>query len=322
MQKVIILINKLTDWSAKDESDVLDQANEVEEGFISLGFSVSKLFMDLNLEEAKKILLESKPYLVFNLVEGLDGKANLIHFAPALLESLHIPFTGCKQETMFITSNKIQAKKILDYNNISTPRFYKGSDDFELNPGKTYIAKPLWEDASVGITDTSVFIGHNSRIIEEFRKKWKNSFFIEEYIEGREFNVSVIGGEKGPEVMPLAEIVFNNYPEGKPKIMNYDAKWDSNTFEFYNTLRTFDETSYDPRLKESIIEIVLKCWDIFGIQGYARVDFRVDKDNQPFVLEINANPCIAKDSGFFAACEKGGLSYGEMLKRLIFEAYR
>ena len=320
MLKAVILINKLSENPSDDEKDVLDQANEVEIGLGSLGYSTKRLFMGLDLEETKDSLLKINPDLVFNLVEGLDGKANLIHLAPALLESLHMPYTGCRLESMFITSNKILTKKILDFNKIRTPRYYSSSDQFKLNPGKTYIAKPLWEDASVGITDKSVFKGHNTKVLKDSREKWGKAFFIEEFIEGREFNVSVLGGEKGPQVMPLAEILFRDFPEDKPKIVGYTAKWDKDTFEYINTIRTFDYDSSDNKLRKEISKMSLQCWNAFGIKGYARVDYRVDQDNVPYVLEVNANPCISKDAGFFAACSHAGLSFVEVIKQIIYEA--
>jgi D-alanine-D-alanine ligase len=322
MKKAIILINKLFDNPTDDEKDVLDQADEVEIGLVSLGYTPQRLFMGLNLEETRDSLLKTNPDLVFNLVEGIDGKANLIHLAPALLESLRIPFTGCRPESMFITSNKILTKKILDFNKIRTPRFYEGSSQFKLIPRKSYIAKPLWEDASVGITDKSVFTGHDSIVINDFRDKWGNSFFIEEFIDGREFNVSVLGGENGPQVMPLAEMLFNDFPEGKPKIVGYSAKWDMNTFEYNNTLRTFEYSPSDLKMRDTIHEMALQCWRAFSLTGYTRVDFRVDQNEVPYVLEVNANPCIAKDAGFFVACSHAGLSYVDMLKRMIYEAHK
>jgi D-alanine-D-alanine ligase len=208
MKNAVILINKLSANPTDDERDVLDQAAQVESSLKNTGYSVQRFFIGLNLEETRDFVLKVNPELVFNLVEGIEGNANLIHLAPALLESMGMPFTGSRLESMFITSNKILTKKILNLNEIKTPHFFAGSETFKLNPEKVYIAKPLWEDASVGITDKSVFRGNNIKILNDFREKWKDAFFVEEFIDGREFNVSILGGEKGPEVMPLAEMLF------------------------------------------------------------------------------------------------------------------
>ena len=322
MRNAIILINKLSDNPTDDEKDVLHQADQVEFALNFYGYSTIRLFMGLNLEESRDIILKINPHLVFNLVEGLNGKANLIHLAPALLESMHVPFTGCKLDSMFITSNKILTKKILNFNKIKTPGFFSGTELFEPDPLKTYIAKPLWEDASVGITDNSIFMGNNLKVLKDSRERWKDAFFIEEYIEGREFNVSILGGESGPEVMPLAEILFNDFPEGKPKIVGYAAKWDKETFEYLNTIRTFEYNNSDNILRNKISEMALQCWNIFALSGYARVDFRVDKNNIPHILEINSNPCLDKEAGFYAACAKAGLSYNEVINRIVYDAYQ
>ena len=189
-----------------------------------------------------------------------------------------------------------------------------------MDPSKTYIAKPLWEDASVGINDSSVFRGNDAGIITSLKDRWGKGFFIEEFINGREFNVSVLGGEKGPQVMPLAEILFNDFPAEKPRIVGYAAKWNQDTFEYKNTPRSFDLKNTSENLKNELKEMATKCWGIFKLKGYARVDFRVNQQNEPFVLEINANPCISPDAGFYAACSKAGISFTEMVKRIIYDA--
>lgn len=312
-KKVLILINKISDNPSEDELDVLVQANEIEKSLRELGYNSTRQFMDLDLKSAGNAIADYSPDFVFNLVESLDNKGNLIFLAPALLESLKVPYTGCSLEAMFLTSNKLLAKKLMKSNNISTPSWIDPFENNEPDPSKYYIAKPLWEDASVGITDESVFKGDHSDVIDEFRRKWGKSFFAEEFIEGREFNISVLAGE----VMPLAEIEFLNFPEDKPKIVGYKAKWDESTFEYQNTLRSFNLTEVEVNLKNDLSEMALKCWDIFNLRGYARVDFRSDIQNRAFVLEINSNPCISPDAGFFAACAEKGMSYTDMVRFII-----
>ena len=126
--------------------------------------------------------------------------------------------------------------------------------------------------------------------------------FIEEYIDGREFNISLIGTSNAPLILPYAEIKFLNFPPEKSKIVGYDAKWDKNSFEYQNTVRSFEFNKTDQSLLDNLKYLALKCWEVFRIDGYARVDFRVDSKGIPYILEINVNPCISPDSGFFAAC--------------------
>lgn len=318
MDTVLILINKISEDPSEDERDVLDQAEAVETALHQLGYHTERTFLDLNLEEARRRIEQVKPRLVFNLVEGVAGKANLIFLAPALLESMNMPYTGCRQESMFITSNKILTKKILQASNLPTPRSHKGGWLQGLNPSLTYIAKPLWEDASVGITDASVFRGDNGTVLQELQKRWGNDFFVEEFIDGREFNISMLAGENGqPQVLPLAEILFKDFPGNKPRIVGYAAKWEKDTFEYINTPRTFDVENVDNTLREKLISLCRSCWEVFDLRGYVRVDFRVDQHDNPYILEINANPCISPDAGFYAACLRAGISFPDAVKRIV-----
>jgi D-alanine-D-alanine ligase len=320
MKKALILINKISENPTEDENDVLFQASEVERALEELGYDSSRVFMDLNLEQAKQSILKHSPELVFNLVETIDQRGDLIYLAPALLGSMHIPYTGCTLDGMFLTSNKLLTKQLLVHNGIRTPEWHEGLGQFDLKASKTYIAKPLWEDASVGINDSSVFRGDSPEILLQLKEHWGKGFFVEEFIDGREFNISILGGEKGPQVMPLAEILFHEFPSGKPKIVGYAAKWDQDTFEYKNTLRSFDLKNTSENLQSELQKMALQSWKIFGLKGYARVDFRVDMEDRPYVLEINANPCISPDAGFFAACSKAGLTFTEVVKRIIYDA--
>lgn len=320
MKKVLILINKISETPTEDEIDVLSQATEVEVALVGLGYKTCREFIGMNLEEAMQNIVSHAPDLVFNLVETIDQKGDLIYLAPALLGSMRVPYTGCTLDGMFLTSNKILTKKLLALNGISTPEWFESSSPIELNPSKTYIAKPLWEDASVGINDSSVFRGSNTENLTKVKDRWGKGFFVEEFIDGREFNVSVLGGKNVAQVLPLAEILFRDFPSDKPKIVGYTAKWDQDTFEYKNTARSFELTNTSEKLQSRLREMALKCWEIFNLRGYARVDFRVGTNDQPYVLEINANPCISPDAGFYAACSQAGLSFKEVVERIIYDA--
>jgi D-alanine-D-alanine ligase len=141
--------------------------------------------------------------------------------------------------------------------------------------------------------------------------------FVEQYIDGREFNVSLLEGRDGPEILPVAEIKFSNFPDGKPRILNYASKWTSSTFEFGNTNRTFDFESGDRLLVDAMRATSLQCWQMLDLGAYVRVDYRVDGAGKPWVLEVNANPCISPDSGFVASVQQAGYSYTGMIKRII-----
>ena len=131
-----------------------------------------------------------------------------------------------------------------------------------------------------------------------------------------------MAGENGPEVMPPAEIVFVNYGDDKPRIVDFKAKWEMDSFEYINTVREFPGKSLNPELESNLRETAIACWNLFGLKGYARVDSRTDKDNNVFVIEINANPCISPDGGFVAATKEAGYPFIQVIQRIINDLNR
>jgi D-alanine-D-alanine ligase len=144
-----------------------------------------------------------------------------------------------------------------------------------------------------------------------------NDAFVETYIDGREFNVALLAGESGPDVLPPAEIRFDAFPEDTLKIVDYRAKWEADSFEYQQTPRQFTFPKEDAPLLGDLRRIALQCWQLFGLRGYARVDFRVDHHQQPWVLEVNANPCLSPDAGFVAAATQAGLSVNDIVARIF-----
>lgn len=319
MKKVLLVINEMSVHPTGDELDVLVQASAVETALEELGFSHLRSYCSLNLEKVKNVVATESPDLVFNLVETVDGKGSLIHLLPSLLESLQVPFTGSSAYALIVTTDKVRTKRILQEHQVPTPGwFVPGSTVLPRREGR-YILKPAWEDGSAGITDASIVHGDSFDFEAFSRDDEYRDYFMEEYIDGREFNITLLAGEEGPEVMPAAEMQFVDYPEDKPRILNYASKWDSASFEYAKTIRTFDLPERDRELIRQMREISLKCWDLFQLRGYARVDFRVDPMDRPFVLEVNANPCISPDAGFVAACKEGGVAYTTMIERILMD---
>lgn len=317
MNSILILINRLSEQPTADEMDVLDQVEAVEKALDELQLIHHREFVDANLIHLIDRIHENPGGIAFNLVESLNDNAGLVPVIPAVIESLNYPFTGNPSEAMFLTTHKPLAKRIMQYNGIPTPGWWAATDPFTPDPQKHYIVKPSREDASVGITDSSVFLGSDTVSLRNFRDRWGENFFIEEFIAGREFNLSVLGGPDGPEVLSPAEIRFTGFPEGKPRIVGYAAKWEEDSFEYRNTVRSFDFPETDIPLLDTLRQLSLNCWQLFHLRGYARVDFRVDATNRPFVLEINANPCISPDSGFQAAALRSGYSFTDVVKRIL-----
>jgi len=315
MKKCLIIYNEPAPDALPDELDVLDQVNFIELTLKELGFDVSRRGITDNFfREILQISGEGYEF-VFNLVESVGNKAEILYFIPALLNMNHIPFTGCSVEATFVTSSKVLARKIMKSNGIPVAGGYNVSEADKLIKGKKYILKPVWEDGSLGITEESVFT-FNGVLPEMVRDKNDRHWFIEDFIDGREFNVSVIAGRDGPVMLPPAEMVFHGYTDDIPRIVSYKAKWIEGSFQYENSKRNFPE-NLSPRLMKNLRDAVFGCWNVFGLKGYARVDMRVDSDENVYVLEVNANPCISPDSGFISAGIHAGYSYTDIIGDII-----
>ena len=320
--RVVVVHNEVAVHDAPDAKDVLTQVEAVTSELASLGHEVSRLGCTLDLEDIQQKLTALKPHLVFNLVESLGGHGSMIHLFPAMLEALGIPYTGSDSESIRLTSNKTAAKKQMQNAGLPTPAWvgpypsvgFTGSDE-EFGRDRTWIIKSLWEHASIGLDVNSlVQAGSTSTLMAEMAKRVSSlggACFAEEFIEGREFNLSLLAGDKGSIVLPPAEICFAAFDPGKPQIVDYQAKWAEDSFEYQNTPRNFDFNTGDAVLLAELKKLALHCWGAFSLRGYARVDFRVDAENRPWILEVNANPCLSPDAGFAAALARAQISFNE-----------
>lgn len=316
---VLILHDRLSAHPSKDELDTAVEIRQVTQSLLANGQVVTEAPFSLDLSKMKRLIRSRQPDMVFNLVETLEG-SRLLFLAPLLCEAMNIPFTGGGSRGMVLSSDKLLAKQVMRGSSVPTPEWREApaiEDDCPLL-GKPVIIKPVAEEASVGITDDSVrTFTTRKELLQVLAPSKERTFFAEQYIEGREFNISVfpIGGK--PVVLPPAEMIFENFPTGKPAIVGYEAKWEEDSYAYLHTRRTFDFPASDRLLLDQLKQLCLVCWELFGAKGYARVDIRVDSKGNPYVLEVNLNPCITSDSGFVAACEKAGISYDRMIERII-----
>jgi D-alanine-D-alanine ligase len=321
--KAALLFGRLPQQPGNDEQDVLVEAATVGGALKDLGYPAVELPLTLDLRKASRRLRRLDPPFVFNLVVSLEGQDRLAHLAPALLDSLGLPYTGSPTEAMFITSNKLLAKERLRAADIRTPAWARIEKAAAREPDfpPPYIVKSVWEHASIGLTGSAV--AHDGQsLAEELRRRGSRggtrTLFVEAYVEGREFNLALLEGPGGlPQVLPPAEIEFRDYPEGKPRIVDYAAKWESGSMGFVQTPRRFDFPAKDQGLLERLRGLCLQCWRLFGLRGYARVDFRVDAGGEPWVLEVNTNPCLSPDAGFLAAAGRAGMSTAEVVRRIV-----
>ena len=321
--KVVILHDVVADSAREDELDVLVEASAVSKALTALGHEPHSIGFSLDLPAVMEAIRKISPDFIFNLVESVAGQGNLIHLAPALLDYMQIPYSGSPTEALYLTSNKLIAKRLLKGHSIPTPAWTTNEDSHAVKAldGSAFIIKSVWEHASIGLDDNSTLVPESlvvlNNAIKRMQQQWDREFFAERFIDGREFNISVLCGPAGPEVLPHAEIRFVDYPPEKRKIVDYRAKWDEASFEYHHTLRCFDFSAEDQPLLNQLSSLAKECWQVFGLRGYARVDFRVDKEGNPWVLEINANPCISPDSGFVAAADRAGINYTEFVARII-----
>ena len=322
--KVVILYDRIVEeGGSPDQRDVIEQAKAVREALTDLGFESTTLSFSFDLKSFLDSVRNLRPDLVFNLVESVEGHGRFLHLASSILDILGIPYSGSPTDALYLTTNKLLTKKILAPAGIKTPRSLS-EDELLKGAGRVeglYIIKSVWEHASVGLDEDSVLsVAGPGQLLSELRlrkEKTGGEYFAEEYIEGREFNVSLLAFRTGPEVLPPAEMKFDDYPPEKKKVVGYRAKWEDASFESLHTRRSFDFERSDRALLHQLRDISKRCWQIFGLRGYARVDFRVDEEGQPWVLEINANPCLSPDAGFMAAAAKAGLDYKQVVRRII-----
>jgi len=321
MRRCCIIYNQPGIGALADELDVLDQVAHIEEHLVILGYEVARKGITDRFMDEIPVLAVEKYEFVYNLVESINNKGELNYFIPALLNLYSIPYSGNPLEAMFLTSNKTLASKAMKNAGIGNPSCFFPSQKHMLKPGRKYIVKPIWEDGSLGITEESVF-----DCVPGFEEKLEglddSHWFIEDFIDGREFNMSVLAGENGPEVMPPAEIVFVDYGDTKPRIIDFKAKWEEDSFEYENTVREFPGEKLGKDLETRLKESALACWNLFGLRGYARVDARIDSAGNVYVIEINANPCISPNGGFVAATKQGGYTFTEVIQRIINDLNR
>lgn len=321
--KVLILHDAITEASTVDEADVLTQAEAVGAALQELGHTTSRVAFSLNMETVSAELRRRTPDLVFNLVESVGGHGRLIHLAPALLDALRIPFVGCPTDAIYTSSNKLLAKTLMKGAGIPTPAWMSPGDSGVEEPRGPYILKSVWEHASRGIDDDSIIEvadgGQLAAALERSRERLAGEGFAERYVDGREFNLAFLAdGAGGVQSLPPAEIEFVGYAPGKPRIVGYSAKWAEGSFEYENTPRRFAFEDADRTLVDEMVNLGKRCWRLFGLRGWARVDFRVDDAGRPWVLEVNSNPCLSPDAGFAAAVARAGMTMTDAV-RLILE---
>ena len=322
MNRILLLHDAVGEQAPPDEQDTLVQVSQIEQALTYSGYLVDCISFTGDLLALEDRLNSGMYDVVFNLVETFHG-SRFLHTIPLLCEEKGVRYTGGNATSLFLTGDKLLAKRIMHLADIPTPSWVEPNNlrDVDSFIGRPLICKPRNQEASVGIDDDSVFSCETER---ELRKHVtdaeKHGMILEHYIEGDECNLSVTTEHGQLRIFPIAQMHFVDYPEGKPRIIGYEAKWIEDSFAYKHTVRSFTYEQEHPEVAAQLRTFVTSLWSLFDCRGYGRVDFRIDKYGNPFVLELNMNPCIARDSGYAAACTEAGLSYDETVSRIVQEA--
>lgn len=303
------------------EEEVLDQVDAVQEVLKKLDIHYHLFPVRDNVEDVVKALKSYKPDVVINLCEGFMGDSSLEMHIPSILEILRIPYTGSSPLTLGLCQNKGLAKAILKACSVSTPNYCVATgyeSAFKDLEGLSFplIVKPLREDASIGISRRSFVRDHVElkRQIEYIINLYRQPALVEEYISGREFNVSILGNEN-PIVLPISEIIFDFKDE--PKIVDYAAKWLKESEEYAKT-RPVCPAELGSEVKSRVENAALKAYRALECRDYARVDIRLEsKTETPYVLEVNPNPDISPEAGFARSLKAAGIPFEVFIKKIL-----
>jgi D-alanine-D-alanine ligase len=322
--RVLVLHSDIPPDAPPDEQDTLIQAEAIAQALVSLGHEIVKAPFTPHLSELKALVRETRADLLFNVVEAVDGSGYRAAQAIALFDELGIPYTGNRSEPVVTTCDKPLAKRKLADAGLPTPAWSVPPDWEGLSDTETYIVKSALEDASIGLDDNAVLKGRNAvrARAELCAQRHGGHWFAEAFVDGREFNVAVLEENSRPRVLPMAEMRFEAWPDGKPKIVGYTAKWNEASLDATHTVRDFSWSEREPELAAQLRELSEQACRLFGLRGYARVDFRVAPSGQPTILELNPNPCIEPGAGFAAAARQAGYDYRELIRRIVEAAMK
>ncbi len=312
---------EFTDLSEKGFSQQIDFIKS------ELEFNFSEVFtLGFNRDILNVIskIKEINPDVIINFVESIDGNAEYESHVTGLYELLGINYTGNYGLCLANCLDKTRTKNILATYNINTPKFITAELNEKITEKNFKLKFPIIiklsrEDASIGISELSVvnnFIELKKRI-KFLRNSFNQSVIIEEYINGREINVSILGDR----ILPLSEILFTELPDGFPKIITYEAKWSPNSIYYKNTVPQCP-AKINSKLKKKIEKLAQDAYSALNCRDYARVDIRVSEENIPYVIEVNPNPDISIDAGFVRSALTAGINYSELLKTLVGFALR
>jgi len=305
----------------KAELGVLDEVEAVNQALAELNYTVTRVPLLPPLEQAREKISALRADLVFNLFEGFDGYPETEAVIADMLAQTGLPYTGCPGSALSLALDKARVKALLKTSGINTPCWQVMSPDtlHLFNLPFPCIVKPYGEDASHGLSVDSVVKDSASlkTQVSEISQNYGGKALVERFIDGREFNVTVVGNsELG--VLPISEIVYG-MPVGKPRILTFASKWEPQSIDFQCT-KVICPATIHTRLRQEIVKTAMFTYRLVGCRGYARLDFRLNDEGQPEVIEVNPNPDISPGSGAARQAQAAGMNYNEFIEKIALLA--
>jgi D-alanine-D-alanine ligase len=312
--KITILADHYEDGT---HDPVVDQ---VEEALRQGKHTVSRLLVSDDVRAVVRGLARRRPDLVFHLIDDFGEVESASTATAGLLDAMKLPYTGSGPGDLFVRGNKSLAKKVLAFDGVKCPDFAVFSRDADLETGgrlrMPLIVKPLERDASIGI-GANALVHNVTELMERvvaIHRRVKTDALAEEYIEGREFYVGVLGN-RDPIAFPPVEMDFSGLPDGAPHVLDHKAKWDTRSTEFKGTRAVLPDLPDE--LKARLQKAALDACRALLVRDYARVDLRVSETQEVYVLEVNANCYLEQESEFPVAARAHGLDYPTLIDRII-----
>ncbi len=286
----------------------------------TLGHEVKPIGIISDLLPLREAIESFKPHIVFNLLEEFDGEAVFDQNVVSYLELLRVPYTGNNPRGLIFARDKALTKKILTYHRIRTPKFHVFPKNKKTkrpsNLKFPLIVKCLDEEASLGISQASI-VNSDEKLLERVKfihSKWGVDAIAEQFVEGREFYVGVLGNYQ-VKVLPVWELEFNKSDEPGKEFYSQRAKFN----EKYRLKKgiTTKKAQIDPELEKKIIDVCKRTYKVLNLNGYARIDLRVDARDRIYVIEANPNPNIASSDEFASSADYIDLKYPELLEKII-----
>jgi len=305
----------------KAELGVLEEVDAVHQALSELNYTVTRVPLLPPLEQAREKINALNADLVFNLFEGFNGYPETEAIIADMLAETGLQYTGCPGSALALALDKARVKGLLKTSGINTPCWQVISPDTLHFFNLTFpcIVKPLGEDASHGLSVNSVVKDSASleKQVLKMSQLYGGKALVERFIDGREFNTTVIGNsELG--VLPISEISYS-LPPGVPKILTFASKWESQSID-YQCTKVICPATIHTRLRKEIIKIAMSTYRLIGCRGYARLDLRLNAEEQPEVIEVNPNPDISPGAGVARQAQAAGMTYNELIEKILLFA--